>query len=90
MENYSLKARLLYKFLMKERVLGYFVEGLTKQRENCQVVYKYKSNRLNVIQFLNYYDDILFLRWRDTPQGHEFWFKLCLQFYKFYKRNATL
>ena len=90
MSMYSLKARLLYKFLMKNRALHLFVEGLIRQRPNCQVVDEYKNNRLNVIQLLSYYNHFAFLCWRDTPQGHEFWLKLCFQFYKFIRKNERI
>ena len=75
---------------MKERALHLFVEGLIEQKANlgCQVANEYKNNKLNVIQLLNYYDDITFLLWRDTPQGHEFWKKLHGKFYEFYMRNG--
>jgi len=69
---------------MKKRVLQLFVEGLIKQRKSSQVVTDYKNNKLDVIQFLSIYDEIAFLIWRATPQGHDFWDKLNDEFYEFY------
>ena len=84
----SLRARLLYKFLMKKRALHLFVEELIKQRKDSQVVTEYKNNKLNVIQFLSCYDEITFLFWHTTPQGHDFWDKLNDEFYEFYIRSV--
>ena len=73
MQHYNLKARLLYKFLMKERVLHLYIEEVLKQ--NCEqfAARTYKSHK-DVLALLSDYNDINYsLHWASTLQGHYFW-----------------
>ena len=72
-KKYKLSARLLYKFLMKERVLHLYIEEVLKQNYQQSAAKVYKTNK-DVLALLNFYDDINFsLHWASTLQGHYFW-----------------
>ena len=87
---HSLKARLLYKFLMKERVLHLFVQEVIRQKGNYRIVKEFTQGKKNVMDFLEWFDDIGSLYWVQTIQGHEFWRRLSDESYMFYKKNEEL
>ena len=91
MKNYSLKAKLLYKLLMKERVLHLYIEEVLKQKPNNLIVKEFTRGTKNVMDFLEcFYDIDSSLLWMDTTQGHEFWENLNKEFYKFCLKNGKI
>jgi len=80
MKHYTLEGRLLYKFLMKERVLHLYIEELLKQNSQYSVVKEYKNDK-DVLALLSEYSDINYsLHWASTIQGHCFWESLYNKF----------
>ena len=80
MKHYSLDGRLLYKFLMKERVLYLYIEELLKQNSKYSGVIEYKKDK-DVLALLSDYCDINYsLHWATTIQGHCFWESLYNKF----------
>jgi len=62
---------------MKERILHLFVQEVIKQKCAYEVVNDFKQGKKNVMDLLNYFDDIdRSLFWVQTNQGHEFWSKM--------------
>ena len=62
---------------MKERLLRIFVEEVIKQKEDYNAVKDFKRGTKNIMDFLNYFDDIdKSLYWAETTQGHSFWCKV--------------
>ena len=91
MKNYSLKAKLLYKFLMKERVLHLYIEEVIKQKANYRIVRDFKQEKKNVMELLDCFNDISSsLYWAETTQGHDFWEKLNDESYGFNMRYEKL
>ena len=91
MSMYSLKARLLYKFLMKNRALHLFVQEVMKQKVDYRIVKEFKQEKKNVMDLLGWFNDINeSLYWVQTTQGHYFWKKLNDEYYMFYKRYEEL
>ena len=91
MSMYSLKARLLYKFLMKNRALHLFVQEVMKQKVDYRIVKEFKQEKKNVMDLRGWFNDINeSLYWVQTTQGHYFWKKLNDEYYMFYKRYEEL
>ena len=91
MSMYSLKTRLLYKFLMKNRALHLFVQEVMKQKVEYRIIKEFKQEKKNVMDLLGWFNDINeSLYWVQTTQGHAFWKKLNDEYYMFYKRYEKL
>ena len=91
MKNYSLKAKLLYKLLMKERVLHLYIEEVLKQKPNNLIVKEFTRGTKNVMDFLDFFNDIdASLYWEKTTQGYYFWKKLYNKSYEFNVRYEEL
>ena len=91
MINYSLKSRLLYKFLIKKGVLRLFVEEVIRQKGNSRIVKEFTQGKKNVMEFLDFFNYInISLLWVETTQGHDFWRKVNDEFNMFYWRNDNM
>ena len=81
--KYTLRTRLLYKFLVKNRALHAYVTEIIKQKPYSQIVEDYKENK-DLMSLLSRFNDIhSSLHWVETSQGWSFWNKLSETFLKF-------
>ena len=79
----TIRARLLYKFLVKNRALHAYVEELIKQKSFHTIVKDYKENK-DLMSLLSRYNNINdSLHWVQTSQGFDFWRDLFLAYLKF-------
>jgi len=79
----TLRTKLLYKFLVKNRALHAYVNEIIKQRPCNQAVKDYKENK-DLMSLLNWFNDInSSIQWVQTSQGWSFWNKLSGTFLQF-------
>jgi len=74
--EYSIKTKLLYKFLKRKRLLNKYVDNVIKQHSpkyNKKIkAYIDNKNLLQLIEGFASSIDFSFC-WHETPEGHDFW-----------------